>query len=243
MVHICHHIIWSIFQFIFSSLFIAANFAKGDDGSCSTADLESLTNGSWSCGDAAASGKKCLFMCDEGFTIDQNQPMRNWLRCMNGSWKNKSRFSMSCIEANFELSKSAALEAIEERLDQLQADISSLLPTEESPTSTTAPGPDFDACNAHAPSFDVAGGEWTWDGSNWVIECDSESGIPASENLSCDDGEWRQIGPVSCYQPPPMPDFLEATEIINDVTITCMHEEESYDNWEADGQYAQLLYE
>ena len=228
---------------------VAAHIAKGDNGSCSTSALSSPANGTWSCGDAADNGKKCLFSCDEGFTVDQSQPMRNWLRCLNGTWKNQSRFSMSCIEANFEQSKSAAFEAIQERLDQLQADIASLQPTDAPTESTTtvAPGLDFDECNDSEPSFQVTDGSWNWNGSNWEIQCDSETGIPATENLACENGEWRQIGPVSCYQPPPMPDFLEADEIMGtktDVEITCMHDDENpYDDWEKDGQYAQMLYE
>ena len=65
----------------------------------------------------------------------------------------------------------------------------------------------------------------------------------STDGIGCEDGIWTQVGPITCYEPPVMPDFLEAQEIKVNVTITCMQEETGYPDWETDGQFAQILYE
>ena len=111
---------------------------------------------------------------------------------------------------------------------------------------------DFGPCGDPNIKFDVSGGVLEYNGE-WQITCDSKTAIPSELKINCvsrkNGSVWIQKSALHCYQPPAMPDFLEAEEIMDfETKFLCMNpnkknkNEKRYQNWSANGRHAHVLY-
>ena len=118
--------------------------------------------------------------------------------------------------------------------------------------------------NCGTPDIAIEGnGQWVKETQSngqikWIIKCNGPRGIPAPTKLQCHSKKgWIKRGPTVCFNPPPIPDFLDDEEIRSEQTqFKCWTEdhtpktasgggprrEPQYKNWKANGQYAWTLY-